>query len=224
MDEDGDAPLQEAVAVEGDAGLLEAVHAGDAHYAGQLAPAAVASVGIGGLVVGDVGQVEPGGDGAIPEGDVNAADFVVGVLGVFGVALDLFVAEAVVFRGVGEDGPLGAAVEEGGDEVAFAGGDGMAFGFVLAGLVFAAEGGAAELAAGVVEALDAGADAVEVGGGFGTAGAEGVADAPLVPLDADGLDDNVEEPALVLPAFHSAFDGGFHSGHSFTSFLFSIHE
>ena len=212
----GDAPLQHAVAVQGHARLLEAVHAGDAHHAGELAPAAVG----GGLAVGHIGQVEPGGDGAVAEGDVHPPDFVVGVLGVFGVALHLLIAQSLVFRGVGENGPLGAAVKQGCDEVAFPRGHQVSLGLVLAGLVFAADGGAAELAAGVVEPLGAGAHPVEVGSGLGAAGAQGVADAALVPLDSHGLDYYVQEPALILPALHTSFNGGFHGRHSSRPYCF----
>ena len=208
--QDGNAPFQQAITVQGHARFLEAVHAGNAHYAGKLAPVAVG----GGLAVRHVGQVEPRGDGAVAEGNVHASDFVVGVLGIFGVTLHLLVAQTLVFRCVGEYGPLGAAVEQGRDEVAFSRGHQVPLGLVLAGLVLAANGGAPEFAAGVVEPFGAGADSVEVRGRFGTAGAQGVADSPLVPLDSHGLDNHVQQPALVLPALHSSLNGGFHSRHT----------
>src|SRR5919109_1228504 len=157
--------------------------------------------------------MEPAGDRTAFEGDIDAPDFMIGVLHVLGVTLDLRLAEPVILRRVGEDRPLSAAVEEGRNEVAFPGRHRMPFFLMASRLGFPAEGGPSELPTYVVEPTNPVAYAGKIWRGFRAAGAEGVANPSLVPFDADGLNDRIQNPTLVLPALHPSLYGCFHCWH-----------
>src|SRR5258708_1858302 len=92
---------------------------------------------------------------AAAEGDFDTANFVVGVLDVFGVHFVFLVVEQKIVRRVFEDGPLRSGVQVGGEEIAFARGNHAAVFFILARFFFAAHGGAGELARNVVEFVNA---------------------------------------------------------------------
>jgi hypothetical protein len=77
---------------------------------------------------------------------------------------------------------------------------------------FAAHGGACVLARNVVVLADPRADADEVASSVRSAGPERIADARLVPFYAYSLHDGVQQPALLLPAFHLALGRRVHFG------------
>src|SRR5919109_450896 len=141
--------------------------------------------------------MEPAGDRTAFEGDIDAPDFMIGVLHVLGITLDLLLAETLILRRVGEDRPLRAAVEEGRDEVAFPGRHRMPFFLMALRLGLPAKGSPSELPAYIIEPTNPVAYAGKIWRGFGAAGAKGIADPALVPFDADGLNDRIQNPTLV---------------------------
>jgi hypothetical protein len=133
-----------------------------------------------------------------------------GVRGVSGVLERL---EALVLLGVLEDRPLRLAEQDAGDEVVLA----------LAGLMAGLPGGLrasyprhadlCEFPRDVIELLDPAADSLEIRRGKNPARRHRISDAALIPFQSDGLDDSVEQPALLGKAAHPSRRAGSESGH-----------
>ncbi len=186
----GDAAVEEAVAVERDLDLLEAVHARDIDHHRDAAA----------LVAGR--QMEPGRDRLVLERHPYRHDVMIGERGVFGIALALLVVVGDVGLVVLVIGPLRRAPVHRGHEIVVARGDLVAdlLGRLRLGLAPACnrlEGGTD-----IRHLLHALADAGEVGVGLVAARAVEIERARLVPVDAVGADDVVDEPALLLVAAH----------------------
>ena len=146
--------------------------------------------------------MEPGRDRLVLERHPDRLDVMIGERGVLGVALALLVVVGDVGLVVLVVGPLRRAPVHRRHEVV------VARGHLVAGLLGGLRLGLAparhrlEGRADVGHLLHPLADAGEVGVGLVAAGAVEIERARLVPVDAVGADDVVEEPALLLEAAH----------------------
>ena len=186
----GDAAVEEAVAVERDLDLLEAVHARDVDHHRDAA-ALVARR-----------QMEPGRDRLVLERHPYRHDVMIGERGVFRVALALLVVVGDVGLVVLVIGPLRRAPVHRRHEIVVARGDLVADLLGRLGLGLAPARNRLESRADIRHLLHALADAGEIGVGLVAAGAVEIKRARLVPVDAVGADDVVDEPALLLVAAH----------------------
>jgi hypothetical protein len=184
------AAVEEAVAVERDLHFLEAVHAGniDHHWNASA------------LVVRR--QVEPGRDRLVAKRHPHRLDVMVRERRVLSVALALLVVVGDVGLVVLVIRPLRRAPVHRRHEVVVARGH-LVIGLRRRlGLGFAPARHRFEGGADVSHLLHALADAGEIGVGLVAAGAAEIQRARLIPVDAVGADDVVEEPALLLEAAH----------------------
>ena len=184
------AAVEVAVAVERDLDFLEAVHARDRDHH-RDAPALVARR-----------QMEPGRDRLALERHPDRLDVVIGERRVFRVALALLVVVGDVGLVVLVIGPLRRAPVHRRHEVVVARGH-LAVG-VLGGLRLGLAPARHRLEgrADVGHLLHPLADAGEIRIGLVAARAAEIERARLIPVDAVGADDVVEQPALLLEAAH----------------------
>ena len=188
--EHGDAAVEPAVAVERDHRLLEAVHAGDRDHH-RNAAALVARR-----------QMEPARDRLALERNPHRLDVMVGERGIFGVALALLVVERDVGLVVLVVGPLRRGPLDRRHEIIVARRH-LAVGLLGGlGLGFAPARHRLECRADVGHLLHALADHREIGIGLVAARAAEIERARLIPVDAVGADDVVDQPALLDKALH----------------------
>src|SRR5215831_9698067 len=186
----GDAAVEEAVAVERDLDFFEAVHARDGDHRRDAAALVTRR------------QMKPGRDRLVAQRHPHRLDVVIRQRRVFGVAFALLVVVSDVGFVVLIVGPLRRAPMHRGHEVIVARGHpaiGLLGRFCL-GLAPARD--RLEGRADVRHLLHPLADAGEIGVGLVAAGTAEIERARLVPVDAVGADDVVEEPTLRLEAAH----------------------
>ncbi len=185
------AAIEIFVAVERDLNLLVAVHAGDRDHHRQLAAGIVRR------------QMQPGRNRLVLERHPHRLDVMIGERGIFGVAFALLVVVGDVGLVVLVVGPLRRAPMHRRHEEIVARGDlavGLRRGIGL-GLAAARDGGKGR--ADIGHLLHPLANAGEIGIGLDAARQMDVERARLVPIDAVGADDVVDQPALLVEAAHA---------------------